>query len=53
MRAVVELRDARQAETSTHPFFRWLRSASVPLEHRFDWAPMGALFIMAFSDMNR
>ena len=52
MRAVMDLRDTRQAVTATHSFFDWLRSATVPLERRLDFAPGAALFIMQFRDMN-
>lgn len=52
MHAVTELRNARQEEARHHPFFAWLRSGSVPLDQRFDFAPAAALFIMQFRDMN-
>src|SRR5215468_1804785 len=52
MQAVTELRDARQATVPQHPFFAWLRSDSVPLGRRLDFAPAAALFIMQFRDMN-
>jgi hypothetical protein len=53
MRAVLDVRDARQGRISAHPFLRWLSTADVPLDRRFDWAPMAALFVMQFRDLNR
>jgi hypothetical protein len=53
MRAVVQLRDKRQADIDGHPFITWLRDGAVPLDRRLDWAPMVALFVMQFRDMQR
>jgi hypothetical protein len=53
MRNVMALRDQRQKAIAEHPFFEWLHSDRTPLEERLMFAPMGAFFIMQFSDMNR
>ena len=53
MKAVVELRDKRQAAVRDHPFFAWLRAGNVPLERRLDFALAMALFAMQFRDMCR
>lgn len=52
MRAVTQLRDERQRAAQNHPFFAWLRSSSVPLERRLDFAPAASLFVLQFRDMN-
>ncbi|MBO0880822.1 MAG: hypothetical protein J2P17_10865, partial [Mycobacterium sp.] len=50
MRALIELRDKRQAAVKEHRFFEWLHSGVVPLARQLDFAPGAALFIMQFRD---
>ncbi|AUX44859.1 hypothetical protein SOCE26_063290 [Sorangium cellulosum] len=53
MKHVIELIEQKKREIAAHPFYRWMANGPTPLETRFDFAPLLANFIMAFSDMNR
>lgn len=52
MQAFMNLKRTRKAEIARHPFFHWLRDSSIPVEQKFEFAPIMAVFVMNFRDMN-
>lgn len=52
MRQFMQYKSERSATLAEHPFVTWLAGDNVPIDRKFDFAPVMIWFIMAFRDMN-
>lgn len=53
MKRVQALFAENRSRIAGHPFFDWLRNASVPARDRFSFTPLMVDFTMGFADMNK
>jgi hypothetical protein len=53
MHRIIANRDAKQARLHQHRFFRLVEDDALPLEQKLNFAPIMAIFVMNFRDMNK
>lgn len=52
MQQFMKYKEARAAQLDDHPFIQWLDGDNVSPLHKLDFAPIMAIFVMNFRDMN-